>query len=642
MASTVDIRIKAKDEASGEIKKVGDALTGLKDDGGAASEKLGGDFDTLVAGISAAVGIAVAVIASLKEAIEFSQEGAAIVRLQDSSASLAESMGLDMDEIVAAVSAASLGTVSDLDIIASASKALLLGVGTSAEQMASLMEIAIVRGRAMGLSVTDAFDQIIRGIGRQSPKILDNLGIIIDLEDAYEKYAESIGKSAGDLTEFEQRQAMVNAVIESTKGIIEQTGGVTLDAAAKWERAGAIWKNVSDKIKAGTADVGTVFADLFYALGSDFARGQTFRELKSALDDAGIATGKFQQEFTATQNALGQVTDIEAYNALIEKMQGALDLAGAAANTTAEDLIALSITEAQAKDDADKLAKSLEEMALADITSLDNNFKGIIKLGESFTDILEDITEQEKIMAAEPTGSEKWVEAKGKIDELKAKMTELANQVTLDMFAATIAIGGVTEAELGAYFDMAIAMGTMSEEGAAKALEAYGNAIETINGYTINNKEGSVTADITAAISAFDFLEQYKLLDKEQRVYVKTYYGTDGDWYENNYGGAAGVAVQNFAQGGVSMLPHMWVGERGPEPFFPATNGRIVSNTQAMAALRGGAGVNADAIADAVKQGVKEAMRDTRGGNVYNLTMPTSVSAADVRTAFELMEAWNA
>ena len=173
-------------------------------------------------------------------------------------------------------------------------------------------------------------------------------------------------------------------------------------------------------------------------------------------------------------------------------------------------------------------------------------------------------------------------------------------------------------------------------------MEAYGNAIETINGYNINNKEGSVTADITAAISAFDFLEQYKLLDKEQRVYVKTYYGTDGDWYENNYGGAAGVPVKAFAQGGVSMIPHMWVGERGPEPFFPATNGRIVSNTQAMAALRGGAGVNADAIADAVKQGVKEAMRDTRGGNVYNLTMPTAANAADVRMAFELMEAWNA
>jgi hypothetical protein len=61
-----------------------------------------------------------------------------------------------------------------------------------------------------------------------------------------------------------------------------------------------------------------------------------------------------------------------------------------------------------------------------------------------------------------------------------------------------------------------------------------------------------------------------------------------------------------------------------------------------MAALRGGAGANAREIANAVRDGVREAMRDERGGNVYNLTMPTSSNPADVRTAFELMEAWGA
>ena len=59
-----------------------------------------------------------------------------------------------------------------------------------------------------------------------------------------------------------------------------------------------------------------------------------------------------------------------------------------------------------------------------------------------------------------------------------------------------------------------------------------------------------------------------------------------------------------------------------------------------MSALRGGAGANAREIANAVKQGVKEAMRDTGGGKTFNLTMPTSSNPADVRTAFELMEAW--
>jgi len=102
---------------------------------------------------------------------------------------------------------------------------------------------------------------------------------------------------------------------------------------------------------------------------------------------------------------------------------------------------------------------------------------------------------------------------------------------------------------------------------------------------------------------------------------------------------AAGGVI-NAAAGVATGLSHYWVGERGPEPFFPAVDGRIVSNTQAMSALRGGAGVNAREIANAVREGVKDAMRETKAGNVYNLTMPTSNNPADVRTAFELMEAW--
>ena len=101
----------------------------------------------------------------------------------------------------------------------------------------------------------------------------------------------------------------------------------------------------------------------------------------------------------------------------------------------------------------------------------------------------------------------------------------------------------------------------------------------------------------------------------------------------------ASGGVINAAAGIAASLPYYWVGERGPEPFFPSVDGRIVSNTQAMSALRGG-GANASDIANAVKQGVKEAMRDTGGGKTFNLTMPTSSNPADVRTAFELMEAW--
>jgi len=113
-----------------------------------------------------------------------------------------------------------------------------------------------------------------------------------------------------------------------------------------------------------------------------------------------------------------------------------------------------------------------------------------------------------------------------------------------------------------------------------------------------------------------------------------------------NYTAASHIAyaVGGAVQGGE---PYTWqeYGYRG-ELFVPSADGFIMSRADAeralSKALAGGASkesINADdigrAIADAlVRAGVN------KSGNVYNLTMPTSNNPADVKTAFELMEAW--
>ena len=77
------------------------------------------------------------------------------------------------------------------------------------------MEISRASARAFGESVGFMFDSIVKGIGRQSKLILDNLGIIVSAEDAYRKYAASIGKSKDQLTEMEKKQAFLNATLEA-------------------------------------------------------------------------------------------------------------------------------------------------------------------------------------------------------------------------------------------------------------------------------------------------------------------------------------------------------------------------------------------------------------------------------------------
>lgn len=155
--------------------------------------------------------------------------------------------------------------------------------------------------------------------------------------------------------------------------------------------------------------------------------------------------------------------------------------------------------------------------------------------------------------------------------------------------------------------------------------------LAALNEINIDDKEFTVKALIdTTEVDEWDAPAKYG------RV-IYTPAGNEGLY-------AAGGAVQAAASGLAATLPHYWVGELGPEPFFPATDGRIVSNTQALAALRGGAGADARQIAMAVRQGLVDALRNSREGigNTYNyeLTMPTSQSPTDVAMAFDLLRAY--
>jgi hypothetical protein len=77
-----------------------------------------------------------------------------------------------------------------------------------------------------GQSITEAFNDITMGVARQSRLILDNLGIIIRVEEANELYAKSLGKTALALTDAEQRQGFMNAVLKAGNDMIARLGSL--------------------------------------------------------------------------------------------------------------------------------------------------------------------------------------------------------------------------------------------------------------------------------------------------------------------------------------------------------------------------------------------------------------------------------
>ncbi len=233
---------------------------------------------------------------------------------------------------------------------------------------------------------------------------------------------------------------------------------------------------------------------------------------------------------------------------------------------------------------AEAQAKMKDE--LLNLTTVGGNYQGIIDLAYEYTNMLGEIeSNNAKLAAMTPWQREHSKEAKDLLkanEDIEASMAKMAKQVTLDMFQATIAVGGVTQAELAAYMQMAIDMGLMSENGAKAAIEAYGNAVKTIDGYKIDDKTGNVNFDTTNAFLMLDILQAYTLLDKEAKaIYrVQFQYGTpageDYDQYD-----IGGYPQGNQASGGLAFggTPYI-VGERGPELFVPNANGQIIPNNE--------------------------------------------------------------
>lgn len=258
--SRMRIVIEVQNNATGEMQKVTGELRSL----GNATKDAGGKNQTFMQSLGSlktsavAAGAAIAGAAMvIKKAWDFAQEGATISRLEESTTSLAESMGGNMSRIVASIRAASSGTVSDYGIMQAAGRAMMLGLGADADKLANLMQVAMFRGRAMGLSSEQAFSDIVTGVGRLSPLILDNLGIVLDADKTYTEYAASIGKTADALSSAEKRQALLNRVLAEGNKMMSEAGGLADDTATAYERLSAAWENAGNRMK---QNLGEAFA----------------------------------------------------------------------------------------------------------------------------------------------------------------------------------------------------------------------------------------------------------------------------------------------------------------------------------------------------------------------------------------------
>ncbi len=123
----------------------------------------------------------------------------------------------ESDKLIESLQKATEHQVSLTDLTLASNRAIALLGQESIPRFRELADVAAKAASVMGISVTQAFNDIVVGIGRQSRMILDNLGIIVSSTDAYAKYAVKIGKTSDALTETERKQAFLNATIDQAQ-----------------------------------------------------------------------------------------------------------------------------------------------------------------------------------------------------------------------------------------------------------------------------------------------------------------------------------------------------------------------------------------------------------------------------------------
>lgn len=181
----IQVTILGKDKFSTAMGGVRKALGGL-----------GGTLKTMgvaaVGGLGALTGAAGAAGAALTK---LAMDAAPLQGIEAAFRNLAETSGESADKMLAALQEGSAGMVAQRDLMQSYNLATQLVGDTFANTLPEAMQYLTKVSAATGESMDYLMNSLVRGVGRASPLILDNLGIQVDLNEAYEEWAKVQGKA---------------------------------------------------------------------------------------------------------------------------------------------------------------------------------------------------------------------------------------------------------------------------------------------------------------------------------------------------------------------------------------------------------------------------------------------------------------
>lgn len=275
---------------------------------------------------------------------------------------------------------------------------------------------------ARGNTSRDVLNATREALIQLRPQLLDQFGIQINLNEAYAKYAEELGTTAGKLTIAERRQAFFNAIVE--QGAL---------FAGAYEESLGTWEKALNSLKGAKIDLMMVIGRLLDRSFAPFLTG--LKEIRNNLLDAFVTADG--QLTPALQDLADKITS------LVEPaLKGIADwLAEIDWDSVIDDSKKFIDKIIDLKDKFDEIVDSKEFKDFID--DLNKSFENVKDAADKFKEKLEDLedmTQFTDMMKTMRDENEKNLEAFDKLTKAFGFTSDESDNARRSMEILTLAI----------------------------------------------------------------------------------------------------------------------------------------------------------------------------------------------------------
>ena len=256
------------------------------------------NFSKMAQGIQGGIVPAYATLAAqifaVSAAFNFLKDAGSLKLLEEGQLAYSAAVGTSMRSLTQDIQAATGAQLSFRE--AAQAGAIGTAAGLTPDQITRLGKAAKDTSTILGRDLTDSFNRLVRGVTKAEPELLDELGIILRLDEATQKYKDNLGIT-GPLTAFQRSQAVTADVLgqveEKYAKVLEVTGG----GANEFTKLAAAFDKIVNQLKSFAVKfltpIATILQEFPELIGLAFAPF-TAQILQAALP----GVGAFQDKLT--------------------------------------------------------------------------------------------------------------------------------------------------------------------------------------------------------------------------------------------------------------------------------------------------------------------------------------------------------